>query len=168
VIFEVTGRGGRSAQAELGRTLGGVLKEACDLGKATQAAVACIRRHVQAKYPGSSHWSPGKIYAAKPGMVNIDIPGAGRAWHDVTIVPRLRRKLAIPFPVARGTEPRDWQDSFIVKKKDGSMFLAQSSGSSLVALFALVDRAFQPRDPSLMPSGETMAKAMEQACVETI
>ena len=71
------------------------------------------------------------------GEAVVKIPGASRAFHDVTIRPRFRRALAIPFPIARGKKPSDYQDAFQVKTRDGRGFLAQKQGSQLVFLFTL-------------------------------
>lgn len=131
-----------SPSAETAEVLSKILRQHVTLDQASKSVCTCIKRHLSSRFPGSVHWNPDKVTDKHNGIVEIDIPGASRAWHDVTILPTLKRKLAIPFPIARGTSTSDWPDAFVVKKKSGSMFLAQQSGDSLTALFALVDRAF--------------------------
>ena len=54
------------------------------------------RRHVSERYPGSEHWDPDKVSASSSestgqtsrGSVEIDVAGASRAYHDVTIRPK--------------------------------------------------------------------------------
>lgn len=86
----------------------------------------------------------------------MDVPGAGRAYHDVTILPRKAKALAIPIhPAAFGKSPKDFSSLFIPKDK---AILAMSAGKGrLIPMFALARRAFQRQDPSLMPSDGLLA-----------
>lgn len=56
---------------------------------------------------------------------------------------------------AYGKRAADFPNSFIVRKKDGRAWIAESQGGQLVFLFRLAKRAFQRQDPRLMPSDET-------------
>ena len=103
---------------------------------------------MQAKYPGSKHWDPQKITAADSGIgVKIDIPGAGRAWHDVTIKPVNGNWLAIPLlALARNTSPRDQVGLFRPWRKGGgekmNVLAKQTAGGALVFMYALAKQAF--------------------------
>ena len=71
------------------------------------------------------------------------MPGASRAYHDVTIRPVNRK--AIPIPVhqaAYGKKPADVYGLFVYKSKNGSAFLAKSEGKELQLLWLLSKRAF--------------------------
>lgn len=75
--------------------------------------------------------------------VSIDVPGVTRAYHDLNIFPRFRKHLAIPMhQQAFGKKPSDFPNAFVVKKKDGTMFLAQKEGTALAFLFNLAKHAF--------------------------
>lgn len=61
--------------------------------------VGLFRQHVSSRYPGSKHWDPSKITPKMDGSigVDIDIPGADRAWHDIDIYPKNASWLTIPL-----------------------------------------------------------------------
>lgn len=40
------------------------------------------------KYPGSNHYSPDKV-STKQSVVVVDVPGVSRAYHDLTIRPKI-------------------------------------------------------------------------------
>lgn len=155
VLAGKRGNGAGEAVADAARA---ALKPALDPARGAEAVCALVRRHLETRFPGSAHWNPMKVNAVGDTVV-IDIPGASRAFHDVLITPVFRKRLAIPFRIAKGTSPADWPDAFPVRKKNGNMFLARNAGGQLVALFALVEKAFQKRDPSILPSEEQMAEA---------
>lgn len=103
------------------------------------------RLHVQARYPGSQHWDPSNISIAETtedsGSIDIDIPGATRAYHDVEILPRWRHNLTIPLhPMAKGKKAEDIDGLFRPKNQN---ILAKVIDGQLVPIFALVKRAFQ-------------------------
>ena len=103
------------------------------------------RTHVQIRQPGSTHWDPSNISIAETtedsGSIDIDIPGATRAYHDVEILPRWRQNLTIPLhPMAKGKKAEDIDGLFIPKNKN---ILAKVIDGQLVPIFALVKRAFQ-------------------------
>lgn len=106
------------------------------------------RQHISERYPGSKHWDPSKVNAASSestsqksqGSIEVDIPGAGRAWHDVTIRPKNAEHLAIPIhSSARGKSPRDFTGLF---KPKGKNVLMQKQDTGVVAMFALAEQAF--------------------------
>ena len=103
------------------------------------------RLHVQARYPGSQHWDPSNISIAETtedsGSIDIDIPGATRAYHDVEILPRWRQNLTIPLhPMAKGKRAEDIDGLFRPRNRN---ILAKVIDGQLVPIFALVKRAFQ-------------------------
>ena len=103
------------------------------------------RLHVQARYPGSTHWDPSNISISETtedsGSIDIDIPGATRAYHDIEILPRWRQHLTIPLhPMAKGKKAEDIDGLFRPRNKN---ILAKVIDGQLVPIFALVKRAFQ-------------------------
>lgn len=103
------------------------------------------RLHVQTRYPGSQHWDPSNISISETtedsGSIDIDIPGATRAYHDVEILPRWRQHLTIPLhPMAKGKKAEDIDGLFRPRNKN---ILAKVIDGQLVPIFALVKRAFQ-------------------------
>lgn len=117
--------------------------------------------HIAHRYPGSQHWDPSKVKLSQSlgviGQVDVDIPGASRAYSDLDIHPRFRKALAIPMhSAAYGHKPAEVPDLLLIKKKNGSAFLAQQLMSGgLRFMYVLKDRVHQRRDESLMPSDET-------------
>ena len=57
--------------------------------------------HVSQKYPGSTHWSLDKIVKGlstpNEGSVDVNVSGATRAYHDITILPIHGSYLTIPI-----------------------------------------------------------------------
>lgn len=103
------------------------------------------RTHVQIRQPGSTHWDPSNISISETtgdsGSIDIDIPGATRAYHDIEILPRWRQHLTIPLhPMAKGKKAEDIAGLFRPKDKN---ILAKVIDGQLVPIFALVKRAFQ-------------------------
>lgn len=128
-----------------------------------------VRDHVQAKYPGSRHWDPSKVNEVKSspegwkneGEVLVEVPGAGRAYHDVDIYPVKGQWLAIPLlPELKGRSPREFDNIFRPRRRDGSLANVLVEKGSLQALFALCRHVHQDMDPSLMPTDGRMAKAV--------
>lgn len=124
------------------------------------------RQHVSERYPGSKHWDPSKIQASasestsqkSQGSIEVDIPGASRAWHDITIRPKNTEHLAIPIhSSAEGKSPRDFSNLF---KPKGKNVLMQKQETGIVAMFALADQAFQKRDASLLPTDTRYAEVI--------
>lgn len=149
------------------RRLHGILSKLNDVAPVVQdEIVKTVRAHFTSRFPGSRHYDPSKVQkgiayngTTPTTIVQIDVPGVGRAYHDVTILPKTRKHLSIPcHQAAYGKKVSDFPKSFVVENRNGNLFVAQNEGGVLVALFNLVDRAFQPRDPSIMPSEETMEK----------
>lgn len=125
-----------------------------------------VRQHVQQKYPGSEHWNPSKVVEVGSrgnrwnveGEAEVQVPGAGRAYHDVEIYPVNGQWLAIPLlPQSKGTSPRDWSGLFRPKNKN---VLAKKDGSGLSFVFALSKHVHQDQDPTLMPSDDSLARAV--------
>lgn len=136
-----------------------------DSGFYNNVLVGLFRNHVQNKYPNSKHWDPDKITAAGQGIgVKIDIPGAGRAYHDVTIKPVNGNWLAIPiYPLVRGISPRNIPGLFRPKRAGGektNVLALRTAGGALVFMYALAKQAFQKQDPSLLPSDEQVFDAL--------
>ena len=86
------------------------------------------------------------------------MPGVSRAYHDVDIRPKIRQALTIPMHrEAFGRSAADFDDLFVVKKKDGKAFLASNDGGNLTMMFFLAKSAHQRRDSRIMPSDSEMA-----------
>lgn len=133
-----------------------------------QALMWTAKNHVQRRYPGSTHWDPDKIEPGDDetlpngasGSINVNIAGAARAYHDVTIRPVHGQALAIPIHAAAyGKKPADFNNLFTVKGKK-ALFI--NKNGALVALFALAKKAFQPQDSTLLPKDSTFAKNIDE------
>ena len=100
------------------------------------------------------------------GNVNVNIPGAGRAYHDVTIRPVRARHLTIPIhQSAYGKKVSDFNDLF---KPKGKNILARNDNGQLVAMFALAKSAFQKKDSSLMPTDDNLASGIFRALCQKL
>ena len=125
----------------------------------SESMTKCVQDWISTKYPNSKHWDPKKVNPGKSngltGTTVVDIPGAGRAYHDVVIKPIRARALTIPIHAsAFGKKASDFNDLF---KPKGKNILARNENGQLVAMFALAKSAFQKKDPSLMPPDERLA-----------
>ena len=123
-----------------------------------------IKAHFRFQFPGSSHYDPNKVNPSNEsrlneGVVDVDVPGVSRAYHDIDIRPRNRQYLTIPMHrEAFGRSAADFNDLFLVKKKkDGSAFLAKNDGGNLSMMFFLAKGVHQRRDSKIMPSDSEMA-----------
>ena len=58
---------------------------------------------------------------------------------------------------AFGRSASDFNDLFVVKKKDGKAFLASNNGGNLTMMFFLAKHVHQSRDSKIMPSDSEMA-----------
>ena len=86
------------------------------------------------------------------------MPGVSRAYHDIDIRPKIRQALTIPMHrEAFGRSAADFNDLFVVKKKDGKAFLASNDGGNLTMMFFLAKSVHQRRDNRIMPSDSEMA-----------
>ena len=126
--------------------------------------------HVSRKYPGSTHWSLDKIVkgisTTNEGSVDVNVAGATRAYDDVLILPIHGSYLTIPIlEEAMGKTVSDYDGLFRPKGKD---YLAKVMNGELVAIFALVQSAFQPKDSSLMPTDETFANGIEGRWIDKL
>ena len=129
-----------------------------------------VKNWVQQRYPNSQHWDPNKVTQGDSlgviGTTNVDIPGAGRAYHDVVIKPVRSRHLTIPIhQIAYGKKVSDFNDLF---KPKGKNILARNVNGQLVAMFALATSAFQKKDSSLMPPDEHLAGGVFRAITSKI
>ncbi len=127
------------------------------------------RDHFRERFPGSSHYDPSKVNARQgkstsagpEGAADIDVPGAGRAYHDVTIRPVKRKAITIPVhQAAYGKKPADVPGLFVYRSKNGSAFLAKSEGKELQLLWLLAKRAFQRQDSTIMPEDGSLAASI--------
>lgn len=131
---------------------------ALDIARA-QADV--VKSHIRSRYPGSRHWNPNKVTFSgnqDEGKIDIDIPGAARAFRDIDIYPVRAQALAVPLHrAAYGLGPKDVQGLF---RPSGTNVLAVQNGElGLTFMYALCRHVHQVRDPSLLPSDDTMLKA---------
>lgn len=127
------------------------------------------RDHFRDRFPGSSHYDPSKVNARQgkktstgpEGAADIDVPGASRAYHDVTIRPVNRKAITIPMhQAAYGKKPADVPGLFVYRSKSGSAFLARSEGKELQLLWILAKRAFQRQDSTIMPEDGSLAASI--------
>ena len=122
-----------------------------------------IRAHFRFQFPGSSHYDPNKVNPSNEsrlneGVVDVDVPGVSRAYHDIDIIPRNRQYLTIPMHrEAFGKKAPDFNDLFVVKKKDGKAFLAKNDGGNLSMMFFLAKHVHQRMNPSIMPTDNELA-----------
>lgn len=125
---------------------------------------ASIRWHFASKWPGSQHYDPSKVgvsneSGANVGVVGIDVPGVSRAYHDIDILPVAKKHLTIPMHAeAYGKKATDFEDLFVVKKKDGKLFLAKHNGGDLQMMYFLANSVHQKQDPGILPSDQTLAR----------
>ena len=129
-----------------------------------------VKNWVQQRYPNSQHWDPNKVTKGDSlgviGTTNVDIPGAGRAYHDVVIKPVRARHLTIPIhQIAYGKKVSDFNDLF---KPKGKNILARNVNGNLVAMFALAKSAFQKQDSSLMPTDDNLASGIFRALCQKL
>ena len=117
-----------------------------------------IRAHFRFQFPGSSHYDPSKVNPSNDshlneGVVDVDVPGVSRAYHDIDIRPRNRQYLTIPMHrEAFGKKAPDFNDLFVVKKKDGKAFLARNDGGNLSMMFFLAKHVHKRMNTSIMPT----------------
>ena len=123
-----------------------------------------IKAHFRFQFPGSSHYDPSKVNPSNEsrlneGVVDVDVPGVSRAYHDIDIIPRNRQYLTIPMHrEAFGKKAPDFNDLFVVKKKkDGKAFLARNDGGNLAMMFFLAKHVHQRMDTSIMPTDNELA-----------
>ena len=128
-----------------------------------------IKAHFRFQFPGSSHYDPKKVNPSNDshlneGVVDVDVPGVSRAYHDIDIIPRNRQYLTIPMHrEAFGKKAPDFNDLFVVKKKDGKAFLAKNDGGNLSMMFFLAKHVHQRMDTSIMPTdNELVSVAMSR------
>ena len=142
-----------------------------DSGKiASESMTKAVKNWVQQIYPNSQHWDPNKVTQGDSlgviGTTNVDIPGAGRAYHDVVIKPVRARHLTIPIhQIAYGKKVSDFNDLF---KPKGKNILARNVNGQLVAMFALAKSAFQKQDSSLMPTDDNLASGIFRALCQKL
>lgn len=133
------------------------------------ALEAATRDHFTSRFPGSSHYSPKKVNAQPGekladgaiGKADVDVPGASRAYHDITIRPVNRKFITIPLhQAAYGKKASDISGMFVLTSKAGKKFLAKKQGSAITLLWLLAKQAFQPQDSTIMPSDESLASSL--------
>ena len=131
-------------------------------------------QHWNNKYPGSQHFNESKINelpgkwnnTSATGEISIDAAGISRAYRDVIISPRGRKRLTIPLHrEAYGKKPEDIPGLFGVKDKDA---LFVKKGQGLVAMYALVNRVIQKRDESMMPSDSSFKSVLGKRFIDEV
>lgn len=122
-----------------------------------------IKAHFRFQFPGSSHYDPNKVNPSNEsrlneGVVDVDVPGVSRAYHDIDIRPKVRQALTIPMHrEAFGRSAADFNDLFVVKKKDGKAFLARNNGGNLSMMFFLAKHVHQRMNTRIMPTDNELA-----------
>ena len=139
-------------------------------GIASNTMTNSVKSWVQKRYPNSKHWDSNKVTNGKSigltGTTNVDIPGAGKAYHDVIIRPVRAKMLTIPMHSdAFHHSARDFNDLF---KPKGKNILARNVNGNLVAMFALAKSAFQKQDSSLMPTDDNLAGGIFRALCQKL
>ena len=129
-----------------------------------------VKEHISKRYPGSKHWDPNKVKNGSSSKLNgetiVDIESAGKAYHDVNILPVRAKMLTIPMHSdAFHHSARDFNDLF---KPKGKNILARNVNGQLVAMFALAKSAFQKKDSSLMPTDENLASGIFRALCQKL
>ena len=129
---------GNSPKSAVALKLSSLLQRVRNSGKLIQDGLLwTTRNHFSTIYPGSKHYNPDKVQPASisngtnpSATVDVDVPGVTRAYHDLDIRPRFRRALTIPMHRdAYGRRASSFNDTFVLKKKNGSRFIVQKSGS---------------------------------------
>ena len=139
-------------------------------GVASNTMTSSVKSWVQKRYPTSKHWDSNKVTNGKSigleGITNVDIEGAGKAYHDVIIRPVRAKVLTIPMHSdAFHHSARDFNDLF---KPKGKNILARNVNGNLVAMFALAKSAFQKQDSSLMPTDDNLAGGIFRALCQKL
>lgn len=122
-----------------------------------------IKAHFRFQFPGSKHYDPSKVSPSNDsglneGVVDVDVPGVSRAYHDIDIRPKFRQALTIPMHrEAFGRSAADFNDLFVVKKRDGKAFLASNNGGNLSMMFFLAKHVHQSMDARIMPTDNELA-----------
>ena len=154
--------------------LSAVLRKLESSGKQLAEGLASkTKQHFQKRWPGSTHFSPSKvklgISRGSTGEAVIDAAGITRAYHDIDIFPKSAKSLSIPIhKAAYGKSPRQLEGTFIVHKRDGSAFIAQSQGGSLAFLYVLKQHVHQRMDKTMMPSDDSLAEAALSRALQTL
>lgn len=133
-------------------------------GKPMASAMSgIVKAYFKDRYPGSEHWNPAKVGVDEAhsnknvGTAYVDVPGAKRAYRDVTIRPRFRKFLTIPMHrAAYGMKAADFDDLFRVKAKGKDYLARKQADGSLMFMYALRKRVHQKRNPSIMPSDSNL------------
>lgn len=151
IKIQIVDEAGRNAAWATQERLRVILLRLRNSGRLVQDGLLhTVRNHFRTIYPDSKHYDPDKVQpleihnGANPSAsVEIDVPGITRAYHDMLIKPRFKRALTIPMHrAAYGKKAADFDNTFIVKKKNGNAFIAQKQGSQLVFLFRLARQVF--------------------------
>lgn len=126
--------------------------------------VATTQNHFVRRFGASAHYAPENVTLGKchdaTGVADVNVAGAGRAYHDVTILPRLRTRLTIPLHrEAYGREAGEFDDLFYVRTRKGTELLGRKDGRDGVTwLYVLAKRAFQHQDVTIMPTDDRLAR----------
>lgn len=123
---------------------------------------ATTQNHFVRRFGVSGHYSPQNVKpgdsSGSTGEAVVGVAGASRAYHDVLIVPRLRRRLTIPLhKAAYGREATEFDDLFYVRTKKGTELLGRNEGRGVTWMYVLAKRAFQRQDPTIMPTDKELA-----------
>lgn len=122
------------------------------------------QRHFQKIYPNSKHYNPNKVTNGNNsnglkanGEIVIDVAGITRALRNLHISPKNSKYLTIPLHrSAYGKKAREFNDLFVVNKKDGRKFLAQKNATGgITFMYRLSQSVFQKQNKGLLPSDET-------------
>lgn len=138
IKIKIVDEAGRNAAQATQERLRAILLKLSNSSKLMQDGLLyTVRNHFSAIYPGSKHYNPNKVQPHDKhngdnpdASVDIDVPGVTRAYHDMLIKPKFKRALTIPMHrAAYGKKAADFDNTFIVKKKNGNAFIAQKQGS---------------------------------------
>lgn len=133
---------------------------------ANQAVADLTKKHIQAIYPGSTHYSPDKVYIEN-NAVQIDIPGITRAYRDLDIYPVNVKYLCIPLTdeAKQAGSPRNFIDK-LFKPKNKNILATIDALGNLSPQYALSEHVHQNQNPELLPTDDEYVDAIITAITD--
>lgn len=104
----------------------------------------------------------------------LNVPGLGRAFHDVTIVPKAAKALTLPVAaLAYNRRAGEFGDQLYVwqSRTTGNAFLAMRQADKQarpLLLYLLVRSVTQEQDRTLLPSDEQWQEAADRAAIQWV
>ncbi len=105
--------------------------------------------------------------ATAGGEIVIEHPGIRRAVSDVVIRPKHAKALTLPLhAMSYGKRVGEVERALgekLVRPKGSRILARQAPKGKLTPMYLLTAQAFLPKDPTLLPSEEAMAEAIQEA-----